>query len=105
MADQIALKLAGKDGFVLTEAGFGADMGMEKFFNIKCRYSGLKPDCVVLVATIRALKMHGGGPKVTAGQPLAHAYLEENLDLLEKGCSNLANDRHCARSACRWWWR
>ncbi len=89
VADQIALKLAGKDGFVLTEAGFGADMGMEKFFNIKCRYSGLTPDCVVLVATIRALKMHGGGPKVVAGQPLAYAYLEENLDLLDKGCSNL----------------
>ncbi len=89
VADQIALKLAGKDGYVLTEAGFGADMGMEKFFNIKCRYSGLKPDCVVLVATIRALKMHGGGPKVVAGQPLAHAYLEENLELLDKGCSNL----------------
>ena len=74
VADQIALKLVGPDGYVLTEAGFGADMGMEKFFNIKCRYSGLKPDCVVLVATIRALKMHGGGPKVVAGQPLAHAY-------------------------------
>ena len=90
VADQIALKLAGSDGYVLTEAGFGADMGMEKFFNIKCRYSGLTPDCVVLVATIRALKMHGGGPKVVAGQPLAHAYLEENLELLERGCSNLA---------------
>jgi formyltetrahydrofolate synthetase len=89
VADQIALKLVGPDGYVLTEAGFGADMGMEKFFNIKCRYSGLVPDCVVLVATIRALKMHGGGPKVVAGQPLAHAYLEENLDLLEKGCTNL----------------
>ena len=89
VADQIALKLVGPDGYVLTEAGFGADMGMEKFFNIKCRYSGLVPDCVVLVATIRALKMHGGGPKVVAGQALAHAYLEENLDLLEKGCSNL----------------
>src|ERR1019366_300683 len=89
VADQIALKLVGPDGYVLTEAGFGADMGMEKFFNIKCRYSGLVPDCVVLVATIRALKMHGGGPKVVAGQPLGHAYTEENLDLLEKGCSNL----------------
>jgi len=89
VADQIALKLVGPDGYVLTEAGFGADMGMEKFFNIKCRYSGLTPDCVVLVATVRALKMHGGGPKVVAGQPLAHAYTEENLDLLEKGCSNL----------------
>jgi len=90
VADQIALKLVGPEGYVLTEAGFGADMGMEKFFNIKCRYSGLVPDCVVLVATIRALKMHGGGPKVVAGQPLAHVYTEENLELLEKGCSNLA---------------
>ena len=89
VADQIALKLAGSDGYLLTEAGFGADMGMEKFFNIKCRYSGLTPDCVVLVATIRALKMHGGGPKVVAGKPLAHEYTQENLDLLEKGCSNL----------------
>ncbi|MBV8843740.1 MAG: formate--tetrahydrofolate ligase [Bryobacterales bacterium] len=89
VADQIALKLAGADGYVLTEAGFGADMGFEKFCNIKCRYSGLRPDCVVLVSTIRALKMHGGGPKVVAGQPLAHAYTSENLELLEKGCSNL----------------
>ncbi|HEY4361056.1 MAG TPA: formate--tetrahydrofolate ligase [Bryobacteraceae bacterium] len=89
VADQIALKLVGPEGYVLTEAGFGADMGMEKFCNIKCRYSGLTPDCVVLVATIRALKMHGGGPKVTAGAPLAPAYTQENLDLLEKGCSNL----------------
>src|SRR6202047_2739927 len=89
VADQIALKLVGPGGYVLTEAGFGADMGMEKFFNIKCRYSGLVPNCVVLVATIRALKMHGGGPKVVAGQPLAHVYTEENLDLLEKGIANL----------------
>lgn len=90
VADQIALKLVGPDGFVLTESGFGADIGMEKFFNIKCRYSGLIPNCVVLVATIRALKMHGGGPKVVAGQPLNAAYTEENLELLEKGCANLA---------------
>jgi len=89
VADQIALKLVGPDGYVLTESGFGADNGMEKFFNIKCRYSGLVPNCVVMVATIRALKMHGGGPKVVAGQPLNHAYVEENLELLEKGCSNL----------------
>ncbi len=89
VADQIALKLVGPDGYVLTEAGFGADMGMEKFFNIKCRYSGLTPDCVVLVATVRALKMHGGGPKVVAGQPLAHVYAQEDLGLLEKGCGNL----------------
>jgi formyltetrahydrofolate synthetase len=97
VADQIALKLAGSDGYVLTEAGFGADMGMEKFFNIKCRYSGLTPDCVVLVATIRALKMHGGGPKVVAGKPLAHEYTQENLGLLEKGCSNLLKHIENAR--------
>ena len=90
VADQIALKLVGPDGYVITESGFGADIGMEKFFNIKCRYSGLIPNCVVLVATIRALKMHGGGPKVVAGQPLHHAYTEENLPLLEKGCANMA---------------
>jgi formyltetrahydrofolate synthetase len=98
VADQIALKLVGPDGYVLTESGFGADMGMEKFFNIKCRYSGLVPDCVVLVATIRALKMHGGGPRVVAGQALAHVYTQENLDLLEKGCSNLIRMIGNARS-------
>ncbi|XP_074645002.1 C-1-tetrahydrofolate synthase, cytoplasmic-like [Tubulanus polymorphus] len=90
LADAIALKLVGKDGYVVTEAGFGADIGMEKFFNIKCRYSGLVPNAVVLVATVRALKMHGGGPKVTAGMPLPAAYGEENLELLEKGCANLS---------------
>ncbi len=89
VADQIALKLVGPDGYVLTESGFGADIGMEKFFNIKCRYSGLIPDAVVLVATIRALKMHGGGPRVIAGAPLDPAYTEENLELLEKGSENM----------------
>lgn len=89
VADQIALKLVGPDGYVLTESGFGADIGMEKFFDIKCRYSGLIPNVVVLVATIRALKMHGGGPKVVAGRPLDQAYIEENLELLEKGCVNM----------------
>uniref|UniRef100_A0A0K0FXH1 C-1-tetrahydrofolate synthase, cytoplasmic n=1 Tax=Strongyloides venezuelensis TaxID=75913 RepID=A0A0K0FXH1_STRVS len=90
IADKLALKLVGEDGYVVTEAGFGADIGMEKFFNIKCRYSGLKPDCVVLVATVRALKMHGGGAPVTAGASLPFEYLNENLELLEKGCdSNL----------------
>jgi formyltetrahydrofolate synthetase len=89
LADQIALKLAGTDGYVVTESGFGADIGFEKFCNIKCRYSGLVPHCAVLVATIRALKMHGGGPKVVAGQPLPHEYTEENLQLLEKGCVNM----------------
>ena len=89
VADQIALKLVGPDGYVLTEAGFGADIGMEKFFNIKCRYSGLVPNAVVLVATIRALKRHGGGPKVVAGKVLDPAYTAENLELLEAGCANL----------------
>jgi len=86
VADQIALKLA---DYVVTESGFGADIGMEKFFNIKCRYSGLIPNCVVLVATVRALKMHGGGPKVTPGKPLDEAYTKENLALLEAGLPNL----------------
>ncbi|XP_042860886.1 C-1-tetrahydrofolate synthase, cytoplasmic-like isoform X3 [Penaeus japonicus] len=89
LADMIALKLVGNDGFVVTEAGFGADIGMEKFFNIKCRYSGLVPNAVVLVATVRALKMHGGGPTVTPGVPLPAAYTEENLELVEKGFTNL----------------
>jgi methylenetetrahydrofolate dehydrogenase (NADP+)/methenyltetrahydrofolate cyclohydrolase/formyltetrahydrofolate synthetase len=86
VADKIGLKLA---DYVVTESGFAADMGMEKFFDIKCRYSGLVPDVVVLVATVRALKMHGGGPKVTAGAPLAPEYTNENLGLLEKGASNM----------------
>jgi formyltetrahydrofolate synthetase len=90
VADQIALKLVGKDGFVVTESGFGADIGMEKFMDVKCRYSGLIPNVVVIVATIRALKMHGGGPKVVAGRPLDKAYTEENLALLEAGAGNLA---------------
>jgi formyltetrahydrofolate synthetase len=89
VADEIALKLVGPDGFCVTEAGFGADIGMEKFFNIKCRYSGLKPKAAVIVATVRALKMHGGGPPVTAGKPLQKEYTEENVELLEKGCANL----------------
>lgn len=86
LADKIALKLA---DYVVTESGFGADVGMEKFFNIKCRYSGLIPNCVVLVATVRALKMHGGGPKVVAGKPLDPAYTDENLELLRKGLPNM----------------
>uniref|UniRef100_A0A3Q2V8R9 formate--tetrahydrofolate ligase n=1 Tax=Haplochromis burtoni TaxID=8153 RepID=A0A3Q2V8R9_HAPBU len=76
--------------FIVTEAGFGADIGMEKFFNIKCRASGLRPSVVVLVATVRALKMHGGGPNVSAGAPLPREYTDENLSLVAGGCrSNL----------------
>nr|KAF6506696.1 methylenetetrahydrofolate dehydrogenase (NADP+ dependent) 1 like [Rousettus aegyptiacus] len=89
LADKIALKLVGEEGFVVTEAGFGADIGMEKFFNIKCRASGLVPNVVVLVATVRALKMHGGGPSVTAGVPLKREYTEENIQLVADGCCNL----------------
>jgi formyltetrahydrofolate synthetase len=86
LADRVALHLG---EYVVTESGFGADMGMEKFFDIKCRVSGLKPDCVVMVATVRALKTHGGGPKVIAGRPLDSAYTEENLPLLRAGMANL----------------
>ncbi|CAK9780867.1 putative folic acid and derivative metabolism-related protein [Cutaneotrichosporon oleaginosum] len=97
IADRIALKLAGieegdaedRNGYVITEAGFGADIGMEKFCNIKTRVSGLRPNAVVLVATIRALKMHGGGPTVSPGKPLDPVYSTENLELLQKGCANL----------------
>ncbi|MBC7249646.1 MAG: formate--tetrahydrofolate ligase [Anaerolineae bacterium] len=88
IADMIGIKLA-TGGYLVTESGFGADIGMEKFFDIKCRTSGLIPNCVVLVATVRALKMHGGGPKVVAGIPLDKAYTEENLELVEKGVANL----------------
>jgi methylenetetrahydrofolate dehydrogenase (NADP+)/methenyltetrahydrofolate cyclohydrolase/formyltetrahydrofolate synthetase len=104
LADRIALKLAGSEegdppehvGYVLTEGGFGADMGMEKFCNIKCRVSGLIPDAVVIVATTRALKMHGGGPEVTPGKPLADTYTKEDLTILREGTKNLI--RHIENS-------
>ncbi|KAL6946589.1 tetrahydrofolate synthase [Hanseniaspora osmophila] len=101
LADKMALKLAGvepglslaekqaKQGYVITEAGFDFTMGGERFINIKCRSSGLVPDVVVIVATVRALKVHGGGPDVKAGAPLPAEYLNENIDLLRKGCANL----------------
>ena len=95
IADRIALKLA---DYVVTESGFGADIGMEKFFDVKCRYSGLIPQCVVMVATVRALKMHGGGPKVVAGKPLDAAYTDENVELLRKGLGNL---QHHIKNALR----
>jgi len=84
--DQIALKIG---DYVVTESGFGADMGAEKFLNIKCRYSGLTPDCAVIVATVRALKMHSGEFTVVAGKPLDEGLRKENLPALEAGCSNL----------------
>ena len=86
IGDRVGLKLF---DYHVTESGFAADIGFEKFWNVKCRLSGLKPDCSVLVATIRALKMHGGGPEVVPGRPLPDAYTQENLELLEKGCENL----------------
>ncbi|HIJ72408.1 MAG TPA: formate--tetrahydrofolate ligase, partial [Planctomycetes bacterium] len=86
IADLLATKLS---DYHVTESGFGADIGFEKFWNLKCRMSGLHPDAVVIVATIRALKMHGGGPPVKPGLPLSDEYKQENLELLEKGCENL----------------
>jgi methylenetetrahydrofolate dehydrogenase (NADP+)/methenyltetrahydrofolate cyclohydrolase/formyltetrahydrofolate synthetase len=98
IADKLALKLAGtepdedheaKTGFVVTEAGFDFTMGGERFFNIKCRSSGLVPDTVVIVATVRALKVHGGGPEIKPGAPLQEVYRTENVDVLRQGCVNL----------------
>lgn len=86
IADRIAVNLS---DYHVTESGFGADIGFEKFWNLKCRMSGIKPDAVVIVATIRALKMHGGGPTVKPGMPLSEEYLKENLGLIEAGCENL----------------
>jgi len=86
LADKLALKLA---DYVVTESGFGADMGMEKFMDIKCRISGLVPNCVVLVVSIRALKMHGGVARVVAGKPLAEELKQENLEAIRKGAENL----------------
>lgn len=86
VADLMAIKLA---DYVVTESGFGADCGAEKFMDIKCRYSGLTPDCVVVVCSIRALKMHGGLAKVVAGKPLSEELKKENIPALEKGCENL----------------
>ena len=86
IADDIAIRLA---DFVVTESGFGADCGLEKFFDIKCRYSGLKPDAAVLVCSVRALKMHSGRCSVVAGRPLDRVLIEEDICMVEDGCSNL----------------
>jgi methylenetetrahydrofolate dehydrogenase (NADP+)/methenyltetrahydrofolate cyclohydrolase/formyltetrahydrofolate synthetase len=107
LADKLALKLAGteadedhneKAGFVITEAGFDFTMGGERFFNIKCRASGLIPDVVVIVATVRALKVHGGGPPISPGAALDKVYREENVEILRKGCVNLRKHISNARS-------
>lgn len=95
IADKLALKLVGEDGYVLTEAGFGSDIGMEKFMNIKCRQSGLKPNAVVLVCTARALKMHGGGPAVVAGAPLPAAYSTEQVRHKTLSCITLVTTHLC----------
>jgi formate--tetrahydrofolate ligase len=86
IADQVGLKLA---DYHVTESGFGADIGFEKFWNLKCRFSKLVQSCSVIVATIRALKMHGGGPTVIPGKPLDPAYTESHPELVEKGVENL----------------
>ena len=85
-ADMLGLKLS---DYHVTESGFGADIGFEKFWNLKCRMSGLRPHCAVIVATVRALKSHGGGPPVPPGHPLDPVYTEENVAMVEKGCANL----------------
>ncbi len=96
IADRVGLKLF---DYHVTESGFGADIGFEKFWNVKSRYSGLKPHVSVLTSTIRALKMHGGGPKVVAGLPLADEYTRENLELVEKGCENMVHHINTIRKA------
>jgi methylenetetrahydrofolate dehydrogenase (NADP+) / methenyltetrahydrofolate cyclohydrolase / formyltetrahydrofolate synthetase len=107
LADKLALKLAGtepdedhaeKAGFVVTEAGFDFTMGGERFFNIKCRTSGLVPDVVVVVATVRALKVHGGGPPIAPGAALSEVYKTENVDILRAGCVNLKKHIENAKS-------
>jgi len=96
IADRIGLKIF---DYHVTESGFGADIGFEKFWNVKCRYSGLKPHVSVLTTTIRALKMHGGGPKVIAGLPLDPAYTKENVKLVEKGIPNMVQHINTIRKA------
>ena len=88
IADRLGLKLF---DYHVTESGFAADIGFEKFWNVKCRLSGLKPNVSILVATVRALKMHGGGPTVVPGRPIPEEYTKENLELVEKGCENLVH--------------
>jgi methylenetetrahydrofolate dehydrogenase (NADP+)/methenyltetrahydrofolate cyclohydrolase/formyltetrahydrofolate synthetase len=96
IADRIGLKMF---DYHITESGFAADIGFEKFWNVKCRYSGLKPNVSVLVATVRSLKMHGGGPKVIAGVALPEAYKKAAPELVEKGCSNLVHHINIIRAA------
>jgi methylenetetrahydrofolate dehydrogenase (NADP+)/methenyltetrahydrofolate cyclohydrolase/formyltetrahydrofolate synthetase len=96
IGDRIGLKMF---DYHVTESGFAADIGFEKFWNVKCRFSGLKPHVSVLTTTIRALKMHGGGPKVVAGLPLSDAYTKEDLGLLEKGLPNMLHHINTIRES------
>ncbi|MCW3489159.1 formate--tetrahydrofolate ligase [Dethiobacter alkaliphilus] len=96
IADRVALKLG---DYVVTESGFAADIGFEKFWNLKCRMSGLTPNCAVVVATIRALKAHGGAPLPLPGQPLDPAYSQENVEWVEKGCANLIHHINTVKKA------
>ena len=96
LADQLGLKLA---DYHVTESGFGADIGFEKFWNLKCRFSNLQPHCAVIVATVRALKSHGGGPPVPPGKPLDPVYSQENVELVDKGCANLIRHIETVRNA------
>ncbi|MGQ9825119.1 MAG: formate--tetrahydrofolate ligase [Desulfotomaculales bacterium] len=96
IADRIGLKMF---DYHVTESGFAADIGFEKFWNVKCRFSGLTPNVSVITTTIRALKMHGGGPKVVPGRPLPDEYTKENLALLEKGIPNLLHHIGIVRKA------
>jgi len=96
IGDRIGLKMF---DYHVTESGFAADIGFEKFWNVKCRYSGLKPHVSVLTTTIRALKMHGGGPKVVAGRPLPESYTKEDLGLLEKGLPNMLHHINTIRTS------
>jgi len=96
IADRLGLKLF---DYHVTESGFAADIGFEKFWNVKCRYSGLKPHVSVLTTSVRALKMHGGGPKVVAGLPLPDSYTKEDLKLLEKGLPNMLHHINTIRTS------
>jgi formyltetrahydrofolate synthetase len=96
MADKIGLKLG---DYLITESGFGADIGFEKFWNLKCRFSGLKPNCAVVVATIRALKCHGGAPIPRPGRPMPEEYSTENVGWVEKGCANLIHHIETVKKA------
>ncbi|MFC1569728.1 formate--tetrahydrofolate ligase [bacterium] len=96
ITDRIGLKLS---DYHITESGFGADIGFEKFWNIKCRMSGLKPNAAVIVATVRALKCHGGAPVPIPGKPMPEEYLEENVEWVEQGCQNLIHHINTVKKA------